>query len=175
MGDESTRWADLAARDAGPCPLPQACAVVVGPSERRLVLVVEDDAEDRERLVWAFEECTNDVDLRFAGSAAEAADYLFQRGAFVDIAEERRPSLVLLEAEVDRGAGRELIRSMRASRRLRATPILVCSRCSDPSAVQACYQLGANSYFSKPDSLEGFRALIRILETYWLRRASLPA
>jgi CheY-like chemotaxis protein len=154
---------------------PRACTVVAGSMVRKLVLVVEDDSEDQDRIARSFDECTNDVELQFVDSAEEAAECVFRHRGAMRSSKGRRPSLILLETELARGGGRELLRTIRKSAESSTIPVVILSKRRDGDAIRMGYRLGANSYFAKPDTLDGFRSVIRVLETYWLRRASLPS
>jgi two-component system response regulator len=163
----------IAADETEVCP--RACTVVAGSLVRKLVLIVEDDSEDQERIARSFDECTNDVELQFVGSAEEAMECVFRHRGATRASSGRRPSLILLETELARGGGRELLRTIRKSAETSTIPVVIFSKRRDADAIRTCYRLGANSYFAKPDTLDGFRSVIRVLETYWLRRASLPS
>ncbi len=85
-----------------------------------------------------------------------------------------RPALILLDLEMPGLGGRETLAAIRRDLSLRTIPVIVFTGSGDDLDITRCYELGANSYFTKPNSMEGYRNIIRILETYWLRKAELP-
>jgi two-component system response regulator len=139
-----------------------------------VVLVVEDDPEDRELIRRGFEECLSDIGLKFIKDGEEAHDYLFRFGRYRERSESPRPRLILLDLYMPRMPGETLLRDVRNDPVLRTIPIVVFTGSEDESDVLRAYDLGANSYFTKPSTIDGYRKVIRILESYWLRRAELP-
>ena len=138
------------------------------------VLVVEDDDADRELVRRAFEECSRGVKLRFARDGEEALDYLFRFGKFSSEPEPPQLALILLDLNVPKLDGRKLLQEIREDRALRRTPVVVLTASDSEHDVLRSYENGANSYFTKPDRLDGYRKVIRVIESYWLRQAVLP-
>jgi CheY-like chemotaxis protein len=145
-----------------------------GSGGRRVVLVVEDCAEKRDLITWAFDECRNQVDLRFVFDGGEALEYLLREGRYRDPDASPRPSLVLLGLHHPKVDGLEVIRTVRRDRWVRAIPIVVLSGVDEDRGVLRAYEAGANSFIEKPSSMEGYHSVIRVLESYWLRRVELP-
>jgi two-component system response regulator len=141
---------------------------------RPTILIVEDSPDEREFVGWAFEECRNQIDLRFVESGREALDYLHRFGRYQNPEDAPRPSLILLDLYMPEVDGFEIIRDVRADAALCRIPIIVFTRSNDDPDILRAYELGANSYLTKPDSLEGYQSLIRVLEAYWLRKVELP-
>ncbi len=141
---------------------------------RPVVLIVEDDPGDRHLIARAFEDCRESVDVRFVETGEEAIDYLFRFGCYRSPGGAPRPSLVLLDLGMPDIEGRRILREIREDAVLRATPVVILTGSDDDLEVNRSYELGANSFFQKPDSLAGYRKIIRILEAYWLRQATLP-
>ena len=142
--------------------------VRAGDREPPIILVVEDDVDDRDLIRWAFEGCRDPVELRFATTGPEALEVLFSHR------NRRRPRLILLDLNIPQIDGREIIRRVRDHPAGRSIPIVVFTGSEDLDDVTRSYELGANSYFAKPDSMEGYANLIQVLESYWLREAELP-
>jgi two-component system response regulator len=139
-------------------------------SRRIVVLVVDDDQGDCELISRAFDDCGAQVDLRFAPDGEAAIEYLAncRRG------HQERPRLVLLDLNVPKMDGKATLRLIRDDPAFKALPVIVFTASEREADVLKCYQYGANSYFTKPTDLGGYRKVIRILESYWLRRAELP-
>jgi CheY-like chemotaxis protein len=145
-----------------------------GAGGRGVILVVEDSPEDRELIEWAFEECRDQVRLRCVRDGREALDYLFQEGEYRDPESCPRPWLILLDLKLPRVDGFEVLERVRAAARIRTIPVVVFSGSDDEVDVRRAYELGANSYITKPESMEGYRSIIRVLEAYWLRKVEMP-
>jgi CheY-like chemotaxis protein len=143
-------------------------AVRESPGRRPLLLVVEDSAEDRDFIAWAFEECEEGVEVRWAESGEEALESL-TRGRV-----RERPALILLDLSLPGRGGLATLATIRRDVSLRTIPVIVFTGSGEEEDILRCYELGANSYFTKPSTMEGYRNIIRILETYWLQKAELP-
>jgi two-component system, response regulator len=165
-----------------PAPPPAGVAAVAtapdlqrsAPSDRRVpILVLEDDPEDREVIRRAFEDCLSDVHLQFATNGNEAYDYLFGFHPYAPPG-TRRPSLILLDLDVPERRGENILEDVRADPLLHSIPVVVFTGSMNKADVLRCYELGANSYFTKPTTIEGYEKVVRTLESYWLRGAELP-
>ncbi len=154
--------------------LAQLRAAHEGLRERPIVLVVEDDPDDRDFIAWAFTECESPVELRWAEDGEQALVALSACRATIEEPRPNRPALILLDLEMPGLGGRETLAAIRRDLSLRTIPVIVFTGSGDGLDITRCYELGANSYFTKPNSMEGYRNIIRILETYWLRKAELP-
>jgi two-component system response regulator len=141
---------------------------------RPTVLVIEDDPDDRDMIGWAFEECRDHVELRFVEDGREALDYLYRFGRYQCRDDAPRPSMILLDLTLPRISGEEILIEIRRDVDLRRIPVIVFTRSTRDADVIRCYDLGANAYMAKPDSMDGYLNAIRILEAYWLRKAELP-
>jgi two-component system response regulator len=150
------------------------CPVVRETKSRTTILIVEDSPDEREFVGWAFEECRNQIDLRFVEDGQEALDYLHRFGRYQNPEGAPRPSLILLDLYMPKVGGFEIIREVRHDADLCRIPIIVFTRSNHDPDILRAYELGANSYLTKPDSLEGYQSLIRVLEAYWLRKVELP-
>jgi CheY-like chemotaxis protein len=178
MGDSTPRGTGTEIEEVAeallPSPFGQLRMVRPAPGRRPVVLVVEDDPADTDFIRWAFDECRGQVDLRFAEDAEEALDYLLRTKGRSESGTRLRPSLVLLDLRLPRGGGHQLLRILRDDVVLRTVPVVVLAGSDSEADIARSYELGANSYFTKPDSMDGFRNVIRIIEAYWLRKAELP-
>jgi two-component system response regulator len=143
-------------------------------AERIVILVVEDDPADRNLIRRAFEDCQDEVELRFAHDGEQAIDYLFRFRPYSSRHHAPRPRLIVLDLNVPRMDGKRIIHEIRQDPVLRVIPIVVLTGSEDAADVLRAYELGANSYFTKPSSMDGYRKVVRMLDAYWLRRAALP-
>jgi two-component system response regulator len=156
--------------DARPATASAPAPVGVDDSDRIVILVVDDDPGDCELIARAFEDCRAQVELRFAPDGEAALDYLVVGAR----ARNEHPRLVLLDLDVPKIDGRATLRRIRQDDVLCALPVVVFTASESDVDILECYRCGANSYFTKPADIDGYRKVIRILESYWLRRAELP-
>jgi chemotaxis family two-component system response regulator Rcp1 len=101
----------------------------------------------------------------------EALDYLFRRGAYVNA---KRPDLVLLDLNLPRRDGLEVLREVKRDPGLRAITVVMLTTSEAPSDVNAAYDLNVNCYIVKPVDLEEFTVTIRGIEDFWMSMAILP-
>ena len=111
------------------------------------------------------------AELAVAWDGEEALDYLFRRGRFEAAA---RPDLVLLDLNLPRSTGREVLAALKADAALRETPVVVLTTSARPRDIDEAYALGCNSYVVKPlDARQFFRSFHAIYR-YWFRTVALP-
>ena len=143
-------------------------------SERRgTVLIAEDDEEDLLLIQEALEECGNADGVQSVKDGEELMDYLHRQGRFME-APPPRPVLILLDLRMPRKDGFEALREIREDPDLRLIPVVILSTSRLEEDVQRGYELGANSYISKPDAFEGLVEAMSVLEKYWFKTVSLP-
>lgn len=141
---------------------------------RATILLVDDDPGDCEltRRVLADEVVRSD--LRVVGDGAQAFDYLRQLGAFDDPSSAPRPDLILLDLNMPVMDGRELLQRIRLEPSLCDIPIVILTTSNQESDILRSYELGCNSFITKPVSLDGFAKAIRDLGRYWFELVTLP-
>ena len=112
-------------------------------------------------------------DIRTVDNGEELLDYLYQRGEFSS-STAPRPSLILLDLNMPRLDGREALAAIKEDRALRAIPVVVLTTSCAEEDVNSLYDLGANSYITKPVSDEALHAFARVLSDYWFHLVTLP-
>lgn len=132
------------------------------------ILLVEDNPDDVELTRIAFEEAKVANLLRVVGDGAEALDYLFARGKHADRDPASLPSLVLLDLNLPKVDGREVLQAIRANEATRTLPVVVLTTSAEPFDVDATYALGVNSYIRKPVDFEQFVWAVKQVGLYWL-------
>jgi CheY-like chemotaxis protein len=140
----------------------------------RVILMAEDDADDRLLAKDALGECDLAGDLHFVENGEELLDYLFQRGKF-DAASAPRPGLILLDLNMPRKDGREVLGEIKADPSLRRIPVVVLTTSKADTDIQRIYELGANSFITKPVRFEALVDVMRVLGLYWFKTVELPA
>ena len=132
------------------------------------ILLVEDNPDDVELTRIAFAEAGSGHVIRVVSDGAQALDYLFARGAHADRDPGDLPALVLLDLNLPKLNGREVLEAIRANPATRALPVVVLTTSAEPLDVGSVYDLGANSYIQKPVEFERFLDVVRQIGLYWL-------
>ena len=132
------------------------------------ILLVEDNPDDVELTRIAFDEAKIANNLVVVGDGAEALDYLFARGAYAGRDAHDLPSIVLLDLNLPKVDGREVLQASRANDTTRTLPVVVLTTSTEPFDVEASYALGVNSYIQKPVDFEQFVWAVKQVGLYWL-------
>lgn len=137
-------------------------------ADRTAILLVEDNPNDVELTLHAFEQnkLTNRVTVVRDGE--EALDYLFRRGDYADIVGQPYPQLILLDIKMPKVDGLEVLRQIKADPRTRPIPVVALTSSRDEKDIEAAYDLGANSYIPKPVEFDVFVEVAAQLGLYWL-------
>jgi len=139
------------------------------------ILMADDDADDRQMTLEAFEESRLANDLRFVEDGAELMDYLMRRGKYGDGADAPRPGLILLDLNMPKKDGREALREIKADPRLRNIRVVVMTTSKAEEDIIRTYDLGAESYVTKPVTFTSLVEVVRALGKYWLEIVELPS
>ena len=145
------------------------------PSKAKVVLMAEDDSDDRLLVKDAMTESRWEGDLRFVEDGEELLDYLKQRGKYSQPADAPRPGLILLDLNMPKKDGREALREIKADAELRRIPIVVLTTSKAGADIGRMYDLGANSFIAKPIHFEALVTVMRVLGQYWFDTVQLPA
>jgi two-component system response regulator len=132
------------------------------------ILLVEDNPDDVELTRIAFEEAKIANRLTVVNDGAEALDYLFARGAYAGRDPHDLPSIVLLDLNLPKLDGREVLQAIRNNDATRCLPVVVLTTSAEPFDVEASYALGVNSYIQKPVDFERFVWAVKQVGLYWL-------
>jgi CheY-like chemotaxis protein len=141
-------------------------------SPRADVLLVEDSAAEARLAREALLEVTFPVELHVASDGEQAMEFLRRQGPYRNAP---RPLLVLLDLNLPRKDGREVLRDIKADDDLRRIPVVVLTTSQAPSDIARAYELHANCYIQKPLELDGFIEIVKSIHRYWLQMAELPA
>ena len=132
------------------------------------ILLVEDNPDDVELTRIAFAEAKIANDLIVMGDGAQALDYLFARGDYSDRDPTDLPSIILLDLNLPKVDGREVLQAIRANAATKSLPVVVLTTSAEPFDVEASYALGVNSYIQKPVDFEQFVWAVKQVGLYWL-------
>lgn len=122
----------------------------------------------------ALEESRLANDLRCVEDGEELLEYLFRRGKYSDPETSPRPGLILLDLNMPRKDGREALREIKAHESLRQIPIVVLTTSKAEEDIYRTYDLGVNSFITKPVSFEGLVEVMKVLNRYWFEIVELP-
>jgi len=136
-----------------------------------MVLMADDDEDDRVLTRDAFDDCGVDVDLRFVEDGQELLEYLHGDGAWRG---RPTPSLILLDLNMPRKDGREALVAIKENPALRRIPVVILTTSKAEEDVLRSYDLGVSSFISKPVTYESLLALVRTLSHYWFQTVRLP-
>jgi chemotaxis family two-component system response regulator Rcp1 len=135
------------------------------------VLLVEDSPGDVRLTREAFRDADAAVQLHVANDGVEAMAFLHHEGRY-DHAP--RPDLILLDLNMPRMDGREVLAHIKADNGLKSIPTIVLTTSDAEADIKKSYELQANCYLSKPVQLEDFDSLVKSINDFWLVKARLP-
>jgi two-component system response regulator len=138
------------------------------------ILLVDDSPADVELTVHALKQGGLAHSLAVAEDGAEALDYLFCRGIHKDRNPDGRPSVILLDLNLPKLGGLQVLEALRADERTRAIPIVILTSSKEAKDLVAGYRLGASAFIQKPVDFEEFRNAIKEIGAFWLLRNEPP-
>jgi CheY-like chemotaxis protein len=139
-----------------------------------IILLAEDDLGDQELTKRALEEGKVENELYIVKDGEEALDYLFRRGRYTDPETSPRPDLFLLDLNMPKLDGRQVLEQIRSIYELRNIRVVVLTTSRQEEDITRSYDLGVHSYITKPVDLDQFFNVIRTLEEYWFQIVVLP-
>lgn len=131
-----------------------------------VILIADDDDEDRMLTRETFEERHLDNELRFVCDGEELMDYLKRRGKFAEPWMSPRPGLVLLDINMPKKNGHECLAEMKADPDLRDIPVFVLTTSKAEEDVHQTFELGGSSFISKPVTFNDFLDLVTTVTGY---------
>ena len=135
------------------------------------ILLMEDDPGDVELILEALRGSRVALSVERVGDGEEGMRYLRRQG---EHAAATRPDLILLDLNMPRMDGREVLLEVKRDAGLRSIPVLVLTTSDAETDIAASYGLGANCYLQKPLGLDAFSRVIKGVEDFWLSLAKLP-
>ena len=135
------------------------------------ILLVEDSPGDVRLTVEAMKEAKIGNRLNVVVDGVEAMDYLKRQGRF---AQAPRPDLILLDLNLPRKDGREVLAEIKADNSLRSIPVVILTTSSAEEDIVRTYNLHANCYITKPVDFTQFMNVVRAIEDFWLTVVKLP-
>ena len=138
------------------------------------ILLADDDADDRMLAKDALKESRLANDLRFVENGEELMEYLRRQGPFAEEGKAPTPGLILLDLNMPRKDGREALKEIKSDPNLRHIPIVVLTTSKAEEDIYRTYDLGVNSFITKPVTFDGLVNVMRTLGTYWFEIVELP-
>ena len=135
------------------------------------VLLVEDSPGDVRLTREAFRETNMAINMHVATDGVEAMAFLRQESPYEN---SPRPDLVLLDLNLPKMDGREVLAHIKADESLKTIPTVILTTSEAEADIVKSYQLQANSYLSKPVEFAAFESLVKSINDFWLVRAKLP-
>src|SRR5437764_14751160 len=134
--------------------------------EEIFILIAEDDADDRFLLQSAFEENGYKDTLHFVENGVEIIEYL--NGVSQGQGQVKVPRFILLDLNMPKKDGREVLREIKQNHFLKKIPVIIFSTTNKEQEMRRCYELGANSYITKPNSFENLIKTVAAVRSYWI-------
>jgi len=150
------------------------CPVTKAHKSAALILLADDDEDDRLLTADALRISRVGNHVKTVADGEELMDYLYHRGKFAPDASSPRPSLVLLDLNMPKKHGKEVLREMKSDPMLRSIPVVILTTSQMETDVEITYNLGANSFIVKPVTFDGLVRSMTVATEYWLRIVRLP-
>jgi CheY-like chemotaxis protein len=138
------------------------------------ILIADDDADDRLLLERVLKQSRLYNDVRFVEDGEALLDYLYQRGPYGAPGAAPRPGLILLDLNMPKKSGREALREIKADPNLRAIPIVMLTTSKTEEEIYRSYDLGANSFITKPVTFAAMVEIMNVVTSYWFSIVELP-
>jgi CheY-like chemotaxis protein len=138
------------------------------------ILMADDDADDRQLTREALEDARLVNDMRFVEHGEELLEYLRRQGKYAPPTDAPRPGLILLDLNMPRKDGREVLKEIKQDPDLRTIPVVVLTTSKSDEDIYRSYDLGVNSYIVKPVTFEALVDVLVTLEKYWFEIVELP-
>ena len=138
------------------------------------ILMADDDEDDRLMAQEALEEARLTNAIRFVEDGEELMDYLHNKGKYSDEGKNPRPGIILLDLNMPKKSGREALEEIKADPKLRRIPIVVMTTSKAEEDIVRSYDLGVNSFITKPVSFVGLVDVMQALAKYWFEIVELP-
>ena len=138
------------------------------------ILIADDDADDRMLIEDAFVEARLNNPIDFVNDGEQLMDYLKREGDYAHLTEESVPGLILLDLNMPKKDGRTALKEIRADDYLRRIPIVILTTSKSEEDILRTYNLGVNSFITKPVSFDGLVEVVQVLSKYWIEIVALP-
>jgi len=138
------------------------------------IIIAEDDEDDYLLTIEALKEAGVDTKIKWVKDGEELMNYLEPIGASQKQTRAEFPSLILLDLNMPRKDGREVLYEIKKSDTLRKIPVIVLTTSKADTDISHAYDLGVNSYIQKPVRFNEFVEVVKVLSNYWFNIVKLP-
>lgn len=138
------------------------------------ILMADDDSDDRMLTERALKKNNIVNDFRWVEDGEQLLDYLNRRGEYSDPEKSPRPGIILLDLNMPRKDGREALSEIKKNESLRRIPVVVLTTSKEEEDILRSYDLGVNSYITKPVTFQGLVDAMNTIGRYWLDIVKLP-
>jgi CheY-like chemotaxis protein len=138
------------------------------------ILLADDDDEDLQLTLEALRESRLGNDMRITRDGEELMDYLQRRGKYSDPSDAPTPGLILLDLNMPKKDGREALAEIKSDPTLRKIPVIVLTTSKAEEDIFRTYDLGVNSFITKPVTFAGLAEAMKVIAQYWFEIVELP-
>lgn len=142
--------------------------------KKKIILLAEDDPDDRYLISEAIDETHLPVALYLVEDGEELLDYLKHRGKYTDREEWPEPWIILLDLNMPRKDGREVLIDIKNDPELRRVPIIILTTSQAEEDINRSYEGGVSGFITKPASFTGLQDVMKAIELYWLKTVETP-
>jgi chemotaxis family two-component system response regulator Rcp1 len=135
------------------------------------IFLIEDSPGDVRLTREAFKDAKVHINLNVASDGAEAMDFLRREGKYADVP---RPDLILLDLNLPKKDGREVLEEIKENSSLKSIPVVILTTSAAEEDILRSYLLHANCYITKPVDLDGFLKVVKSIDNFWLSVVKLP-
>ena len=139
-----------------------------------IVLLVEDNPADQQLTIRAFKKGHVNTNLQIASDGVEALEYLRGEGKYADRETYPFPDLVLLDINMPRKDGKQVLKEIKEDNKLKSVPVVMLTTSDQDRDVVDSYNLGVNAYISKPVRINDFMKVVNKLEDFWFSLNIMP-
>lgn len=139
-----------------------------------VILMADDDADDRMLTRDALEESRVLNEMRFVEDGEELMDYLHRRGKYADAESSPKPGLILLDLNMPKKDGREALKEIKSDPNLRRIPVVIMTTSKAEEDIFRSYDFGASSFITKPVTFDRLVDLMKAIGEYWVEFVELP-
>lgn len=139
-----------------------------------IILMAEDDPDDRYLTREALAESRIGNELYFVEDGEQLLDYLNRKGKYSDPLTSPRPGIILLDLNMPKKDGRQALKEIKGNANFKSIPIIILTTSNAEEDILKTYDLGANSFITKPVTFNGLVNVMKSLENYWFEIVRLP-
>ena len=147
---------------------------MVGVIKKALIVMAEDDPDDRLLTMEAVDDIDFPIELIFVEDGEELINYLEHHERYINLAPNSKPDLILLDLNMPRKDGREALLEIKSRTHLRKIPVVILTTSRSEEDVHFCYQNGASGYITKPARYDELIAVMQTICNYWFKTVKLP-